>query len=713
MLKGATDEGGNDPGGKIEMTLAILTEADPMSKLPSNVVESMAADLDRLWNRVESAATSEAAQRRIRDFLLAKLRDGDLATVPRHHIEPDANRRPDLVTLFAKEIRSGRTYRARLADLKAAGRLPFGNEADTLVESYSAVAELSCCLTANVPMPRNVLCTFAEASALINGLDIVNMGTKRPSLLEACELFGIAHMDKERKEASRDLILGKSPSEYTIDEWRLIENYNADDVETDIELFKAEAPAIDLKAALFRGSYAKIVAAIEHVGLPVDAAYVAELAAVWPDLKMHYIRELDSLRLYDDEGHFCEDRIAGLIEARGWSWPRSPKSGKHKLDSATFGKMVARHPELKTTQRLRDQIAELRLGAFVNTIGADGYSRRPIMPNWTRTGRNQPSGRDLAFLFGLPSWLHGIIKPPEGYALACLDWIGQETGIGAGLSGDPAMIADYLAGDPHLGLAIRCGLAPPGANKATHGTLRNAFKAVSLGVPYGITEHGVAHRTGKSRRWAREMLAMVRHSYPKYFEWQKQTVAQAVFDQRIVSALGFPMHVHQDTPERAVKNYQHQAGGSDMMKLGAVAGTAAGIVIVAPVHDAYWIMAPIAEIDDAISTMSAVMVRASAVITGGLEISVEVSAKVCWPDCLGDVRPADAKGRHYGSKFAGWCAVFCKGGQHEKREAIASSRQERTGRRRHIRRFGGDTGRRGIGLGSGCVCGARGICSNI
>jgi hypothetical protein len=43
--------------------------------------------------------------------------------------------------------------------------------------------------------------------------------------------------------------------------------------------------------------------------------------------------------------------------------------------------------------------------------------------------------------------------------------------------------------------------------------------------------------------------------------------------------------------------------------------------------------------------MSAIMVRASTVITGGLEIPVEVSAKVRWPQCLGDVRKSDAKGQ--------------------------------------------------------------------
>jgi hypothetical protein len=237
---------------------------------------------------------------------------------------PDADHRPDLVTLFAKEIRSGRTVRVRLADLLAAGHLPFGNEPDTLVESYSAVAELACCLTAGVHVPRNVLCTYAETSMLINGLEIDGLEDKRPSLLEACELFGIAHMDKARKAAMRDLILSKHYSEYTPENWAMVEDYNAEDVDTDIALFHKIAHVIDLPRALFRGEYSKAVACMEHTGIPVDASYINELNAVWRDLRRHYINELDTLRLYDENDSFDEDRMAALIEARDWWWPRTP-----------------------------------------------------------------------------------------------------------------------------------------------------------------------------------------------------------------------------------------------------------------------------------------------------------------------------------------------------------------------------------------------------
>lgn len=557
---------------------------------------------------------------------------------------PNANHRCDPVTLFAKEMRTGREVRLTRRDLLSATRLPFGYDPDTLVESYSAVAELGLCTDLGLPLPRNVMCTYAETSVEINGLEIDGLTQKRPSLLEACDLHLIPHMNKKHKDEMRDLIISKHPDEYTDEEWRRIEEYNADDVLTDIALFAAEAPTIDVPAALFRGRYSKAVAAWEARGVTVDVDHVQVLRDNWPDLRMHYIRRDDHLHLYDDEGHFHEDRLAALIEAREWCWPRTP-TGKPEMQAKTLGKMVRRYPELQSLQRLRDQIAELRLGAFLNTIAEDGASRCPIMPFWTRTGRNQPQGFGLAFLLSLPAWTHGLIKPREGWGIACIDWIAQEVGIGAGLSGDPALIEDYMSGDPHLRLAIRSGLAPEWATKTTHRAQRDAVKPVSLGMPYGMSKYGVAAQTGKSLLWATEVLASYRHTYRTFIKWQQDVVAQALFDRRIVSPLGFPMAVHAETPKRTLMNYMHQAGGADMMRLAGIGAQEAGIHVIAPAHDAFWITAPERELDDAVATMSRIMVRAGAAITGGLDIPVEVSATVRSPQCLGDVRRDEDKGQ--------------------------------------------------------------------
>jgi DNA polymerase I len=550
----------------------------------------------------------------------------------------NANHCPVPVAMFAKEHRTGAEISMRRAELLASTRLPFDAGRETLVVSYAAVAELTCCGMLHWPAPRNVLCTYFETSAAINGLDIDGLTMKRPSLLEACDLFDIPHMSKDHKTEMRELILGKD--EYAEEEWQRIEAYNRDDVLLDMPLLRGLAPTIDLPAALFRGRYAKPVAEWELRGLPVDLDCVQELTANWHALRMYYIRRDDHLGLYDDNGSFREDRFEALIADR--AWPRT-STGKPMLRAKTFGKMVKRYPELKPLQRLRDQIAELRLGAFVNTIGADGASRCPIMPFWTRSGRNQPQGQNLSFLLSLPSWTHGIIKPREGWGIAALDWEGQEFRIGAGLSRDPSMIED-CRDDPHIRFAIRAGLAPLWASKSSHKPLRDSIKPVSLGSSYGMTKYGAAAATGRSLTWAQEMLSRHRHTYPVFPQWQQDTITQAIFDERIVSPLGWPMAVHAETRKRTLMNYMQQSGGGDCMRLAAIAARDAGIQVLVPVHDSFWITAPLPELDDAIATMKAIMERAGRAVAG-IDIPVEVSAVVRWPQCPGDVRKPEAKGQ--------------------------------------------------------------------
>ena len=288
----------------------------------------------------------------------------------------DQNGLPVPIALFAKEYRSGAEIVMDRAQLLASTRLPFDGD-DVLATSYSIVAELSCFRALRLPTPRNVLCTYFETSAAINGLDIAGLTEKRPKLVEACELFGIPHIDIADKARIINTILTKA--EYTPEEWREIVAMNRQDVQQEAALFGTIARTIDLPAALFRGRYAKAVTAMEAHGIPIDVDYLAELKAQWQMLRMFYIRRDDTFGLYDDAGSFCEDRFEALIKTRGWTWPRTP-TGRLELRSKTIGKQCKHHSELRPLQKLRDQIAELRLGAFLNTIGADGASRCPIMP---------------------------------------------------------------------------------------------------------------------------------------------------------------------------------------------------------------------------------------------------------------------------------------------------------------------------------------------
>jgi hypothetical protein len=553
--------------------------------------------------------------------------------------------------MYAREERSGATISLWRDELLRLTHAPFDTGPDSVMVAFASNAELACFLALGWPFPTNVLDPYVENIVTINGNTAIwpppdeKNRKGRPGLLDALKLHDLpgCGRSKEEKERIRRMILDNE--EYTPEQRREIQDYNKDDVDDTIALLEVLAPTIDVGRALFRGRYMAAVARMERVGLPIDSDYLNELVTTWDAIRLHYIQRDDEFHLYDG-ANFVEARLWDLIEAKGWDWPRT-KTGRYELTKKTIGKQATRYPELKSLARLRDQIAELRINKLVNTIGPDGFSRCPLLPFWTITGRNQPSAKDKMFLPSLPKWLHGVLKPPRGMALVELDFVAEEPAIVAGLSGDPAMIADQN-GDVHWLFAVRAGLAAPDA--AVDDRIRDLCKPVCHGMNYGMTPYGIAAKTKKSLDWAREMQARHRYAYPVFHQWRGDVVAQAHFDEVITSPFGWRLIVTANTKTRTLMNFLAQAGGGDVMRLVSIVATECGITIAAPVHDAFWILAPLDELDTTIARMSEIMTEAGRLVAG-IPIRVKVEAVVRWPQCLGDVRKPDAKGQ------AIWCEV--------------------------------------------------------
>jgi DNA polymerase I-like protein with 3'-5' exonuclease and polymerase domains len=160
--------------------------------------------------------------------------------------------------------------------------------------------------------------------------------------------------------------------------------------------------------------------------------------------------------------------------------------------------------------------------------------------------------------------------------------------------------------------ALRAGLALPGATPDDIPGLRDLCKIVCLGMNYGMTPFGISAKTKRSLEWAREIHARHRHTYPVFHQWLGDTVAQARFDEVIETPFGWRQTVTADTRTRTLMNFPAQAGGGDVLRLAAVVATESGITIAAPVHDAFWILAPLEELDATITRMAEIMTEASA-----------------------------------------------------------------------------------------------------
>src|SRR5262249_30771040 len=148
------------------------------------------------------------------------------------------------------------------------------------------------------------------------------------------------------------------------------------------------------------------------------------------------------------------------------------------------------------------------------------------------------------FILGRPAWMRSFIQPDEGRSLAYIDWSSQEYGIGAVLSGDSTMIADYEAGDPYLGFARRIGMVPVEATKRTHPTEREIIKVVILGTQYGMGPQTLATRINKPVVYARDLLQAHRNSYRKFWQWSDAAVNVALFRGRLWTRFGWQTHTH-------------------------------------------------------------------------------------------------------------------------------------------------------------------------
>jgi hypothetical protein len=303
------------------------------------------------------------------------------------------------------------------------------------------------------------------------------------------------------------------------------------------------------------------------------------------------------------------------------------------MSDAMFREMARTYVEVAPIRELRSALSEMRLANL--HVGDDERNRCLLSPFRARTGRNQPS--NSKFIFGPSVWLRGLIRPKPGWGLAYVDWSQQEFGIAAALSSDPAMMAAYRSGDPYLAFAIQAGAVPKTATKKTHEAEREQFKACVLAVQYGMGEASLAARINQPVARARQLLALHRHTYRKFWKWSDSAVDEAVLGGRLWAGFGWQIHTRDELNDRSLRNFPMQANGAEMLRIASILLTEAGIRVCAPVHDALLIEAPLEELDHAIATTKSLMVEASRIVLDGFELGSDVK-EVRYPDRYMDKR---------------------------------------------------------------------------
>jgi len=512
----------------------------------------------------------------------------------------------DVVCVAAKELRAGRSVKLWL-DGQAPAQPPYRIDERALFVYFAGTAECGAHLALGWPLPARVLDLSPEYRNYANGR--IHKSQPR-GLINALEHFGLPHISKAEKDFWREIVLRGPP--YTDEEKAGILDYCfSDDVlGTEALLWRMLPEIKDLQRAIkLRSEFVKISAQMEFNGIPIDTEVFAYLRdqKSWDRIREALVPVLDAPYGVYDGYHFNEDKFEAYLAREQIPWPRLP-SGKLELKKKVFRERAKAFQQIADLHELRSTMSDMR--SIKLQVGADGRARTTLWPFVSKTSRTQPQ----AYIFSDATWIRSLIKPKEGTAIAYEDLSAAEFGIAAALSGDPMMIEDYSSGDPYISAAIAFGHAPPGASKKTHRVVRDLFKIVLLACQYTMQAPALAARLGISVLAAKEILRQHRLRYSTYWQWIEAWTHRSYAEGQTSTCFGWDFRLDQRVKESTLMNWPVQAHCAEILRVSCILAAKLGLKLLAPVHDAILIEAPIDRIDHDVALLRECMRRASRIV---------------------------------------------------------------------------------------------------
>ena len=576
--------------------------------------------------------------------------------------------RPAVVCLAARELRSGRRIVLRRDQLTAVP--PYDTGKNSLFVNFVANAESACHLTLGWPLPEHVLDLNPAFRNVTNG----RITPEGKGLLGALRYYGFDAMSTKQKDGMRKRIMAGPP--FSEEEWQSILAYcaqDADGMQGLLAKILAE-PDFDLPIALYHGKFAAISAAMEYHGVPIDKSLFDRMVNkdTWRGIRDAMVPQIDAQcgvykRTAAGDWTFSmalfTDYLArvGLLE----HWPRTD-TGELSTKRKIFESMAKGYPQLEDLRQLRyvrDKMRKVKLA-----VGQDGRNRCVLWPFKSKTSRTQPKAS--LWIFSPAVWLRSLIRPEPGMAVAYIDYSAMEFLLAASLSGDQAMLEMYGTGDPYLGFAKRVGAVPPDATKGSHAAVREKYKNMLLSVQYGMTYKTLAARLGVSQTEAQEMLRQHKTVFSTYWAWSGDFMHHAFNTGVMHTAFGWCCRTGiTEFNERSIRNWPIQSTGADILRIACIVAFRHGIKLVAPVHDAVLIEAPIRRIEADVALTREIMRRASRIVlnadpTGGHELRTDVNiirypdrysdprgVKI-WDDVMGQLKRYEGMGRQHDGRAA-------------------------------------------------------------
>ena len=264
---------------------------------------------------------------------------------------------------------------------------------------------------------------------------------------------------------------------------------------------------------------------------------------------------------------------------------RTAKSRAASTDAQTLEELAAEHPIAVTLLEYRT-LAKLK-GTYVDALPrlvdpASGRVHTSFHPTGAATGRlssSDPNLQNIPARTEAGRRIREAFVPEEGFVFLASDYSQVELRVLAHLTGDPELIAAFLAGeDIHRHTAARVFDVHP---DLVTDEMRRRAKAVNFGVLYGMSETRLAREQGIPRAEARRFIhayfdrfALVRDYIDDVREQAQQDAVVRTLFGRVRSFPQLHQQVNRAVREQALRaavNTTVQGTAADLMKLAMLA----------------------------------------------------------------------------------------------------------------------------------------------
>jgi DNA polymerase family A len=512
-----------------------------------------------------------------------------------------SGRNPTPHCLAAREIRSHRCIRLWSDAFNSAP--PFAIGPDSLFLAYAAAAEMRCHLVLGWPLPANVIDLFTESRLRLN---FPGPERGRGSLLETLDRFGIPHIDPIEKKRLQKF--AGQPEHGGEDREKILE-YCQSDVDVLPELFAQLLPEMDIAKAMERGEYVKETARIEYRGVSVVVSDYEKIDRNREQIRLDLIAQSPvGPKIYAD-GHFKHEKFGDWLNRNEINeWDRTT-CGRLALTEDYLQRVATVAPAVRPVLDLTLALKDFKKVPF--GVGLDGRTHADQVPFGTVTGRNAPR----RFILLAAKFWRWTIRAPKKSALIYCDYKNEEFAVAAFLSGDTNMIADYGLQDVYQTVAKQLGV-----------TRKNA-KVAMLATQYGAGPSRLAGSLNIPFDEAEKVFRYHKKTYADYWRWSDSMLDE--LKSKGIHRLdgdGWALRLNGESNGEdllTARNFPIQGVGAAILRRVVLEAAKERFPIIATLHDAVLLEAPISNAKKIAARMSQLMRAMSREFLHGHEVRVD------------------------------------------------------------------------------------------